>query len=578
MKKKALAMALGAMMAAGAASQANAASQVDFTGYYRAYYVVESNLDHQSGDAAFTDSFFAHRLNLEIAFTPTDEISVHWRLRAPNLARWGAGSLNPVTHFLYGRIKQDWGTVYVGRVTDVLNRYGLASLGYGRSTDPVFTATGPFESNSPVDAIRYVNTWDNGFGLLAQYAKVSTGVADNTVASWSSDHDLDGFRVEPRYEWDGGGAALGLVYERNATFGRTSAANGGDDKRNAWYLNPAFSQSFGDFGLHFEGLVGWASTEVKGLQADGTTYPDRDEEGYGFYLDGTYNYGPGNVALAGWWASGTGLGGNSWYEDENGVEWWTEQKSKSLVDFGTNFYPLVVAFGDSRGWQRSGGYSDLNVKNYSGNANAVTVANNAFTNFVLGPGGLDRYFGDDEGVARISQDRVGGYTIAHRTAQSTPAGAGASWYDNEVWDSLNSGTSNHWALALTGNHSFTDEIALHWAVAYLGLNKPNYRITNSFSLGNDLDNLSSDINTYTYAEQDKDLGWEIDLGLEFRLLDNLRLTTTFGYLFSGDAYRTLRGYNVGAENSAGENLRAVRAVWEDPKDAYGWYNVLQFSF
>jgi hypothetical protein len=544
MKKKALAMALGAMMAVGAASQASAASQVDFNGYYRAYYYVGGNLGYQAGDAAFTDSFFAHRLQVNVTFTPTDEISLYWRVRGPSFQRWGTGSMNVITHYIYGSIKQDWGTVLVGRLSDDLDTFGLGSLGYAMETDPVNGYATPFDGGDVKDAIRYVNTWDNGFSLAAQYGKLATNAPD----TWTSDSDSDIFLLEPRYEWDGGGVTLALAYNRDATPG-VDAGDGDRDKVTAWFINPAFAHSFGDFSIHFEGQAGWGSTEV--FSADpAVSHPDIDEEGYGVYLDVDYNYGPGNVTLAGWWVSGTEL--DEGYDAEG--NWTGEATSKSLFGLGGNFYPLVVAYsGTASGYFRNGAYVD------AGNTNAVAVANNAAANFIFGPGGFD-----DANIIDLETGLPSAYAYAVQTL-----------YPQERFDSLNAGTeANHWALALTGNHAFTDEIALHWAVAYLGLNQPNYRIANSINVDNDVDVL----NSVGYIEQSKDLGWEIDLGLEFQLLDNLRFSSVFGYMVTGDAFQTLRGYNVGLADSGGAGNRAINAVWEDADDAYAWYNVLQFSF
>ncbi|MGL4209172.1 MAG: porin, partial [Candidatus Adiutrix sp.] len=174
MKKKALAMALGAMIAAGGASQAAAASMVDFKGSYYTFYVVDSNLGHEANDT-LTDSYFGHRLQLDIDFVPTDEISVHWRLRGPWFQRWGSqDGQNIETKHVYGQIKQDWGTVYVGRLADSFDSYGLGSLGYGQDLN-WYAYASPFDFDADnLDAIRYEHAWDNGFGLMAQFSRLKT--------------------------------------------------------------------------------------------------------------------------------------------------------------------------------------------------------------------------------------------------------------------------------------------------------------------------------------------------------------------------------------------------------------------
>lgn len=252
-------------------------------------------------------------------------------------------------------------------------------------------------------------------------------------------------------------------------------------------------QSFGNFSVHFEGMIGWASQDaaVPGGR-------DRDASGYGFYLDGDYNYGPGNVTMAGWWTSGNDY--NNRGDADDLVQ----------IDQG-NFYPLVVAYNNTvAGWS---GTSD-NFGSAVGQANSMNPT----------------------GVPGGTPSRVG-----------------------------NAGTSNHWALALTGNHAFTDDISMNYAVAYLALVESNYRIatTRTGTIG------AADT-TYGYSTQDKDLGFEVDLGFTFKLLDNLDFNTTFGYMFSGDAYKTVKETRI-TGNTA-------RVHWDTPDDSYVWYNTLTFNF
>ncbi|MDR2945864.1 MAG: hypothetical protein LBV79_03860 [Candidatus Adiutrix sp.] len=332
--KTALVMALGAVMAAGSAAPASAASQIDFSGYYDVYFMNDVNLGKHAGGPAFTDSFLGHRLNIDLVFRATDEISVHWRLRAPDFKRFGntAYSANDgqgrtvmVTHHIYGQIDQAWGTLRIGQIDDAFDSYGLGSLGYSPATDPAWTNRSPFDSGGRIDGLRYNRTWDNGFGLTAQYQKVDNndqmGLAN--PANASSDQDFDRFIIEPTYEWEGGGAALGLRYDRNAALNEGSYWGA----QNAWYVNPAVMHSWGNFSLHFEGMYGRSKEE--GLNG----YDDIKYDGYGLYLDADYNYGPGNVTLAGWWVSG-----NSVHDDY-------DETGHGLlgIDDG-NFYPLLVAY------------------------------------------------------------------------------------------------------------------------------------------------------------------------------------------------------------------------------------------
>ncbi len=596
--KRALAMALGAMMVAGSAAPASAASHIDFSGYYRTVFVSDTNNSFRSEPRAFTDSYFMDRLQIDLTFSPTDEISVYWRMRGPgSYQRWGetTGGTNLRTKFIYGEIKQDWGTVLVGRLSDDLDTAGLGALGYMPSTQPIWTNVGPFDRGDIMDGIRWTNTWDNGWTLLAQYSKLGNN-ADNL---WDdgfrhSDQDWDRYQALVNYVWDGGGASLHVLYDRDAQYdGRfvdddgVGVFDGYDSslfspyagtfptKQERWFVNPAVMHSWGDFSFHFEGIAGWGTQDFTQTSVWGKKAGSLDMSGYGAYLDFDYNYGPGNVTLSGWWTQGTDLGegygniGGGWYA------WDPSQwgKSKSLADIvGGNFYPLLVAYGGV-----AAGYSRYDVRggvDGSPYPTAIASANNGFVNYVaegyLTPGFLNTPVNMATGGVSWGQwEDMVGLDYGDMSVMSSKINL----------RSLNNDTnSNHWAIAFSGNHAFTDDISMHYAVGYLGLTQPNYRVVNSATY-----NSVGDV-VRTFKTQDKDLGWELDLGFSFQLLDNLKFHTAFGYMFAGDAYKSQKGwtgYRAAGATSAdnwGRQGDGMRAVWEDADDSYIWYNTLQFDF
>jgi len=495
--KKALAMALGAMLCVGTAAPASAASQIDFSGYYKAYFVNDWNnnlgFEKDSGFERTNDSYFINRLHLNLAFHATDEVSVYWALRAPHAERWGnydGKTLETGSYHAYGEVKQDWGTISIGRLNAAYSYLGLASLGYNPGgVDDGFTDWGLFDLNGghPLDGIRYANRWDSGFQLVAQFNRLNTATmwsfADDGTTIGGDEQSFDLFILQPSFHWDTGAASLAVIYAQNQINGagpvgsydfnhefvpggpgnvinitETGLPNQASDQ--AFYINPAFAQSFGDFGVHFEGMFGKGKNKAEEAGSDKT-------DGYAFYLDLDYNYGPGNVMLAGWWIAGTKA---------------DDSKSKhALRDvgyMGTAFLPFLVAYGDT-GWGNA-----LNDRNAIARANTL---NNA-----------------------------------------PDAGEG----------------NNHWAIALAGSHSFTDDIALKYTVGHLRLNQA----TGGGALVQELGQ----------ETPKKDIGWEADLGLQVNLLDNLEFRTTAGYLFAGKAL------------DVNENIKA--------KDAYSWYNTLTFRF
>ena len=496
-----------------------------------------------------------------MSFRPTDEIAVHWRLRGPHFERFGSdGSDNSLhTRYIYGEIKQDWGTVLVGRISDDLDHYGLSTLGYEPGN--MFTGGGPFDRADMVDGVRWTNRWDNGLQLMAQYGKIGNNGADKGQSNFASDQDFDRIQAEAAYFWDGGGAALNVIFDRDATNSEdynddgdwVGRGNGDVDKTTAWYVNPAFMHSWGDFSVHFEGKAGWGKTEYVGRNGD-RRYKDTDSEGYGFYLDADYNYGPGNVTLMGWYVSGNKATA-SLNEDGN------LKKNKALVDLiDGNFYPLLVAYN----YTSLGGAPRTTAGTGKG-TDMVSAANDGYRNFVAGNYDTVLNAGVLAGTVNLGDLTVGNFDAA-RTASK-----------QRFFDASNpNGNANHWAIAFNGNHAFTDDIAMHYGLGYLALSNPNYKVVNkaSFTQANAP---GQQFHNIGYKEQDKDLGFEIDLGFTFQLLDNLTFDSTFGYMFTGDAYKSLKGYKITDVNDGAGTAR-VKAVWEDSKDAYIWANTLTFAF
>jgi hypothetical protein len=57
-----------------------------------------------------------------------------------------------------------------------------------------------------------------------------------------------------------------------------------------------------------------------------------------------------------------------------------------------------------------------------------------------------------------------------------------------------------------------------------------------------------------------DLGWEIDFGISFNIVENVWLQTEFGYFFNVNAF---------------EEWNSVTNTWDDPKDTFAWATVLR---
>jgi hypothetical protein len=90
-----------------------------------------------------------------------------------------------------------------------------------------------------------------------------------------------------------------------------------------------------------------------------------------------------------------------------------------------------------------------------------------------------------------------------------------------------------------GNHAINDDIKLNWGLGY---------IQRSEELG---------------PRESRYLGFEVDLGATFQILDNVSFETQFGYLWNGDALRFRNANNT---------------RWQRPDGTFAWVNALTVSF
>lgn len=83
------------------------------------------------------------------------------------------------------------------------------------------------------------------------------------------------------------------------------------------------------------------------------------------------------------------------------------------------------------------------------------------------------------------------------------------------------------AFVLAADYKVSDALTVHGAIGYAKANEENQ-----------YSNAAHTAYTYGFAGHDDEYGWEYDLGAAYKLLDNLTYEAHFGYLDTGDFFKT----------------------------------------
>jgi hypothetical protein len=318
----------------------------------------------------------------------------------------------------------------------------------------------------------------------------------------------DLFILQPSYHWDTGAASLAMIYLSDQT-------RGGKD-----VLIPETTNA-----------NSLPEADVYG-QADMASLKE-------FYLNPAFaqSFGDFSVHFEGMFASG-----------KDHAQTGTANKSGGsglYLDLDYNYGPGNAMLA---GWWIEGTKegADVKAKNMVGSGGTNDIIGGGFQPFIVA-------YGETRAGRR---DSAIGQANTFSAANPLDEGHG----------------NNHWAMALAGSHAFTDAVTLNYAAGYLALNKAASLDVQQARFGKDSTgtDIVPDLSVITAAK--KDIGWEVDLGFDIQILDNLKLNTSFGYLVAGKAldYYTATSTDGDIANTTLEKVRA--------KDAYTWYNTLTFSF
>jgi hypothetical protein len=341
-----------------------AETKFDFSGNYRVRYNVYNNWagvpifggPTDNSDEESKSASWDHRFRWQPTFTVSDCLKLSTRIQSYS-SRWGTNyGTNTAADLTLNRawmdIKTKYGAFRIGRMYG--GSAGLDPLGYGGSrftmdAHQVFINVQPFESTSDRDRIVY-NLPLGAFTFSAVYDKrvevdnANTGSQGNYPFSPGYDDDYDIFAVVGTYKWATGSVNLTGIYQRfrNLSSGLVDPAWGGvpwwqnDVEQDAFVIVPAVIANFGPFAMHFEldymfGTTKYDDypTNLAGLAARS----DDDVEGWGVYLDGFYNYGPGEVGM--------------WFQYVQGTNWDRagNETFEGQMGYGADHYPMLI--GDS---------------------------------------------------------------------------------------------------------------------------------------------------------------------------------------------------------------------------------------
>jgi hypothetical protein len=435
-----------------------------------------------------------------------------------NYQRWGypdtygAAGLpgsGVTTYALYAEIRQPWGTVQIGRLVDGLGSSsgGLASFGYV-----------PAWGGSEFLAVEVFDTGNPTDSVVYSH-DFGNGFA---IAAYYAKDAIDGNYVPQALVTGGWGG--GFPQRKDADrdrFGiepRYQWDTGGVSLGVVYVRDMTFEQPWGFVGAPFFAWNGQSTKKAYEIQINPAFVQNWGP--FSVHFEGVVGFG--KYTLQEWLP----LGPNNTYRQ-------TEYRSNGLGLYLDASYNYGAGDITLMGWFADGtSYGDLN------DANGAAIRNPKHHSSI----GMGSFYP---------------FLVAYN---GTTLGTGT--WSNNVADNfgdplgIDAGNTNHWGIGLLGNHAINDDIKLNYGLGYFRL--VSMPFDTRAILGN-------------RANRSKSLGFEIDLGATFQLLDNLSLETQFGYMFNGNAYRSSTYADDGANNP-------VAVYGPKPKDTFAWANVLSVTF
>ncbi|MBU2546817.1 MAG: hypothetical protein KKB20_00275 [Proteobacteria bacterium] len=485
-----------------------------------------------------TDAYVDHSLEINMKFMPSEYLALNVQLNALKEMMWGSntsqkswggtdagsGASDPEFNKVWMTIKSGYGVFDIGRMDGGVS--GLQVLGAGAS--PVGADRYWGNSRRDADRIKWtvpvngsltvVGVWDRiaeGNGRFSSQAgtayPANAGRLTNNPANAylayrdQSNLDVDAWTILPIYKWANGGLLVQVSYiKQEATQSRSTLPNDFATQFNAF-----FAASGGVLPAGGPAAAAWryAFLNARSLSRHRETiWEVRPALRMNFgplELNGDVNYFTG-----------------------------TREYSKVDKDAAAQIMAGVNSlYSGTLGVAPAGANLELKDMDLKG------VAYYFDAQYRYGPGTAGLLFAYHEGDSNPNDDTDHSYLMGATNLGSSGADFKplyAAFSDYTDYSLL--GQNNYWMWSAWVDHSLTEDLILHAAYGYI---RRIEKASTWFGL---------DGYYHAYADQSLDYGQEFDLGLSYKIMDNLTYQAHFGYFWAGDWFK-LGSNNLDVGNS-----------------------------
>jgi hypothetical protein len=465
---------------------------------------------------SYTDGYMDHNLEINMQFMPSDKLTLNVQLNALKEQMWGNGQANkswggadatpaadsPEFHKVWMTIKTAYGIFDIGRMDGSVS--GGQVLGSGNS--PVSAERYWGNNRRDADRIKWtfpiskgfflVGVWDRiveGNGRFIQgagYPAVRGRLTNAPQAAYlayrdQQNLDFDAWTILPLYKWATGAFLVQLTYSKNEVAeSRTTLPNN-------------YGALFAAFNAAAPGVLpagGPAAAAWRYAHLNAKAASRRRDTNWTIRPALRLMYGPLEFNVDILYVNGT----REYYKPD--------KDDNALIMAGR--HPLYAL-----GVPPAGGNIELKDQDLEGRAYYFDIQ------YKYGPGTIGLLYAYQSGDGNANDDTMEGQTGCGVDFKPLYAAFG------KYTDYTLRGASNFWMWSAWVDHSLTEDLILHAAYGYM---RRLEKLQPWFGRDGWL---------HAYADQSLDYGQEIDLGLSYKIMDNLTYQAHFGYFWAGDWFK-----------------------------------------